>query len=65
MQIEKFLERVQAAEAKGAKDVIIPLRDAKGVHNELTRLLLKLEFLQLAQVESEKVVSIEINGQTF
>ena len=67
MHIEKFIERLQGFDARGAKDFIMPLRDAKGLHVELTRLLLNLERLQTQQepTDTAGITNIEITGQPF
>jgi hypothetical protein len=67
MHIEKFIERLQGFDARGAKDFIMPLRDAKGLHVELTRLLLNLERLQTQQepMDTSGITNIEVNGQPF
>jgi len=65
MHIEKFLNYIHAAEARGDKQVMIPLREAKAVHAELTKILLKLSDLQQVQAESEQVLNVEIKGSSF
>lgn len=67
MHIEKFIERLQGFDARGAKDFIMPMRDAKGLHAELTRLLLNLERLQSQENSNNSpiVTDIEVNGQPF
>ena len=65
MYIEKFLNLIHAAESKGSREVIIPLREAKAVHTELTKILLKVSELQQLQADSEQVIDVEIKGSSF
>lgn len=67
IHINKFLERLQGFEARGAKDFIMPLRDAKDLHADITRLLMALETARdqsQAQAKDE-VVRVEMDGGQF
>lgn len=67
IHINKFLERLQGFEARGAKDFIMPLRDAKDLHADITRLLLSLEALRdqsQAQAKDE-AIRVEMTGGSF
>ena len=39
IHIQKFIERLQGFEARGARDFTMPIKDAKDLHADLTRLL--------------------------
>lgn len=53
-------------EAKGAKDFIMPIADAKGMHADLTELLLELRTLKEAQYnQKEQVIEVKLDGGKF
>ena len=65
--LQKFIDRIQGTEARGLKDLSIPLTDAKAMHAELTRLLLDLQALKEAAAKQpeEEVIQVSINGGSF
>ena len=67
--LQKFVDRLQGFEARGAKDFIMPVVDAKGMHADLTRLLLELTTLkEAAAVESAKkdeIITVKMDGGSF
>ena len=69
IHLQKFVDRLQGFEARGAKDFIMPVVDAKGMHADLTRLLLELTILkEAAAVEPAKkdeVITVKIDGGSF
>jgi hypothetical protein len=67
IHLQKFIDRVQGTEARGLKDLSIPLSDAKSMHAELTRLLLELQNFResAAKPAEEEVIQVSINGGTF
>jgi len=53
-------------EAKGAKDFIMPIADAKGMHADLTELLLELRLLKEAQYnQKEEIIEVKLSGGKF
>jgi hypothetical protein len=66
IHLHKFIERLQGFEARGAKEFIMPINDAKGIHADLTRLLLELNDLKEAAVTTEEeVIKVTLDGGTF
>ena len=67
IHLQKFIDRVQGTEARGLKDMSIPLSDAKAMSAELTRILLELQSYreQIAARPSEEVIQVSMNGGTF
>lgn len=67
IHLQKFIDRVQGTEARGLKDLSIPLSDAKAMHAELTRLLLDLQMFKeaMANKPAEEVIQVSINGGSF
>jgi hypothetical protein len=67
IHLQRFVERLQGFEARGAKDFIMPITDAKGMHADLTRLLLELTTLkeQAISAQNDEVISIKMDGGSF
>jgi len=67
IHLQRFIERLQGYEARGAKDFIMPLTDAKGMHADLTRLLLELANLKEAVIAAQEneVISVNVEGGSF
>lgn len=65
--LQKFIDRVQGADARGLRDISISVTDAKAMHAELTRLLLDLENLKRSAVQQPKdeVVQVSVSGGSF
>ena len=60
--IERFLETVRAAESRKQRELVMTVTQARDLHADITRLLLKLE----AKVNSEdQVITVEMKGEDF
>ena len=67
MHLAKFVDRVRGQEARGVKDFVMSMTDAKDMHADITRLLLELHDLreQLAQSPQEDVITVQMDGGSF
>ena len=67
IHLQRFIDRVQGTEARGLKDVSIPLSDAKAMAAELTRILLDMQTLRERAVQNtqEEVIEVSVDGGTF
>ncbi len=67
VHLQKFIDRLQGFEARGVKEFTMPLTDAKGMHADITRLLLELTTLkeQALSAEEEQVITIKMDGGKF
>lgn len=67
LHLQKFIDRLQGFEARGAKDFTMPLSDAKGMHADLTRLLLELENLKELAVKKtdDSAITVTMDGGSF
>lgn len=67
IHLQKFIERVRANDAKGGKDFVMPMKDAKGMAADLTELLLELRAFQTASLKEQQnqVLEIKIDGGKF
>jgi hypothetical protein len=67
IHLQRFIDRVQSTDARGLKDVSIPLSDAKSMAAELTRILLEIQGLRESAMQQpvDEVVQISVNGGSF
>jgi hypothetical protein len=68
MHIQKFVDRVRGAEARGMKDLNMTLQEAKDLHADITRLLLSLQTLQERSVNKsadDATLQVQITGGNF
>lgn len=67
IHLQRFIDRVQGTEARGLKDVSIPLNDAKAMTAELTRILLDLQTLreQAVKTTADQTIEVSMDGGTF
>jgi seryl-tRNA synthetase len=58
---------VRGQEARGARDLIMTMNEARDLHADITRLLLTLQNLQEQQVRTaaEETIKVEIQGGSF
>lgn len=67
--IVKFIEKLKGFEARGSRDFTMSLNDAKDLHADITKLLLRIEDLQTIvvsqQSNKEEITEIKLSGGTF
>jgi hypothetical protein len=67
MHLQKFVDRVRGHEARGSKDFIMTLAEAKDMHADITRLLLELHDLrsQVSKSLTDEVITVQVGGGSF
>ena len=66
LHLQKFIERVRGHEARGVKDFVMPMVDAKGMTADLVELLLELRASKEPKTsDKEEVIEVTITGGTF
>ena len=67
MHLQKFVDRVRGHEARGARDFVMTMAEAKDLHADITRLLLSLQTLQeqATKTNNAEVVQVEMQGGQF
>jgi hypothetical protein len=68
IHLQRFVDRVRGAEARGTRDFTMSMTDAKDLHADITRLLLDLHMLKETiayKRNSEPAEAVEITGGTF
>lgn len=67
MHINRYLDKMAVVESKQNKDVILPITDARGLRDDITRLLSELFELQKQKGadDSQEVIQVEMKGGKF
>lgn len=65
LHINRFIDSVKSAESRGQKDFIMPMREAKDLHADITKLLLALELTRQQLADQNSVVTVELAGGSF
>jgi len=67
LHINKFIDRIKAAESRSQRDLIMTINEARDLHADITKLLLGLQVLrEQAPVTSvEPITNIEVVGGSF
>lgn len=70
LHINRFIDRVRAAESRQQRDVIMTVAEARDLHSDITRLLLVVEELRSRPAvampgENTNVITVEMQGGSF
>jgi len=67
IHIKRFIDKVSITEAKQSKDIVLPIADARGLRDEIAKLLSDLyEYSVKAQDEKkEEIIEIQVKGGSF
>jgi len=60
--IERFLDRVRAADSRQQREIVFSITEARDLHADITRLLLKLQDTNDGGVAD---IEIEMRGRDF
>jgi hypothetical protein len=65
--IQKFIDRISGLEARGSKDYMMPMADAKGLYSDITNLLLQLNNLRENQQKApdNEIIEVKIDGGSY
>lgn len=64
--IKRFIDKVAVTESRQNKDLVIPLIEARGLRDELTKILADLHQMSTDKKDKEEpVVQLEIKGGRF
>jgi len=64
IHINRFIDRIKANEARSSTNFIMPMKDAKDLHADITKLLLLLQHNH-EEKTTDKVTSVEAIGDTW
>jgi len=63
INIKRFIDRIAVMEGKQGKDIVIPIAEARGLRDELSKLIAdNYELLLTKQSPVDQVIQVEING---
>jgi DNA-binding protein YbaB len=65
LHIHRFVDSIKAHEARGQRDFSMPMRDAKDLHADITKLLITLEQMREHATHGAEVVEVQITGGSF
>jgi hypothetical protein len=65
MHIKRFIDRVSNIESRQGKDVVIPLSDARGLRDELAKLLIDHYEISDVKKNTSEVIQVELVGGKF
>jgi hypothetical protein len=68
LHLQKFVDRVRGHEARGARDFVMSMSDAKDLHADITRLLIELQSLQeiAAKLQQQPpITTVQLTGGSF
>ena len=65
IHINRFIDRVATIESRQGKDVVIPLSDARGLRDELAKLLVDHYESTEGKKNTSEVIQVELVGGKF
>lgn len=66
LHIQRFVDRLRGQEARGLKDFVMSMTDARDLHADITGLLLELQQLkQNSPADNPEVITIKVDGGSF
>lgn len=65
IHIKKFIEKVSLVETRQGKDIILPMSDARGLRDELAKLLADMYTESKNTSNDEQLIQVEVKGGTF
>lgn len=65
LHIQRFLDRIRTAESRRQGDIIMTLQEARDLHTDITRLLMRLEERSVAPPAQPEVIEVEVRGRPF
>jgi len=65
IHINNFIDKLKFFETKNSKDFIIPMSEAKNLHTDITKLLLKLHDITSKTQEPVSPKQIEVKGNNW
>ena len=63
--VKKFIDKVTLADSRQTKDLVLPILEARGLKDEIAKLLSDLHDLQKKKDSEPEVIKVEITGGKF
>ena len=65
IHVKRFLDKVSLAESKQTKDLVLPIADARGLRDEVSKILSDLQDLNSKKNSEPEIIKVEITGGKF
>ncbi len=65
IHIKRFIDKVTSTESKQGKDVVIPIHEARGLRDELAKLLIDRVEKNNMKESTPEVIEIQVVGGKF
>jgi len=65
LHIQRFVDRLRGQEARGVRDFVMSMADAKDLHADITGLLLELQELKQKPTATQEVITVKMDGGSF
>jgi len=65
LHINRFVDNIKAHESRGQRDFTMPMRDAKDLHADITKLLLMLQTMHEQMLQQQEPITVELTGGSF
>lgn len=65
IHVKRFLDKVSIAESKQTKDIVMTMVDARGLRDEVSKLLSDLHELTTKKNSDPEIIKVEITGGKF
>jgi hypothetical protein len=63
--IKKFIDKVSIVESKHGKDIVMPMIEARGLRDELAKVLTDLHMLNTTKSKEEPIIKVEMKGGSW
>lgn len=63
--IKKFIDKVSIVESKQGKDIVMPIIEARGLRDELAKILTDLHTLNATKNKEEPIIKVEMKGGSW
>jgi hypothetical protein len=63
--IKKFIDKVSIVESKHGKDIVMPMIEARGLRDELAKVLTDLHMLNTNKSKEEPIIKVEMKGGSW
>ena len=64
IHIKRFIDKISAMESKQNKDVVISIQEARGLRDDIAKLLADLHLLT-SEKKKDEVIQVELTGGSF
>jgi hypothetical protein len=64
IHIKRFIDKMTYLEGKNPKDVVLPISDARGLRDDISKLLIDLHESKKIH-NKEEVIKIDVKGGSF